>query len=356
MSTSQSELFGNKLWKWKETKKTSYNYKGERNSKHYKMFKKICRLTQSKLKTYLEMRLDAYYDTVYTGDGYIYAKGTNSNVVLTAHMDTVNEPQGRICTDIYEYYDKKNKRHILSSPQGIGGDDRCGIYAILDVLAMTDIRPTIIFCEDEESGGVGSDKFCRTKFIKEVTDNASFMIEIDRANANDAVFYEEDNAEFQKYVMDITGNKEAYGSFSDICNLSEESGVSSFNISCGYYNAHTTDEYVVMEELEACIQKVIKLLKANQEDGKKFKYEPYVYYKNSYGYDYGFGYSYNYGKRYGVSSAYGTNEVAVEFIFYRSDKQESAVVYGDTFEECVGTFLMDNPDLCWGNVYDYHEF
>lgn len=347
MST-QSTLFDS--FKKSKANVITYNKKGEKNSNHYKQFKNICRMTQMKLKDYLIERLCEYYNEVYADDGFIYVKGINSNVLLTAHMDTVHEPQGRICTDIYEYYDKKNKRHILSSPQGIGGDDRCGIYAIIKILETTEFRPYIIFCEDEEIGGVGSAKFCKTVLSDEVAKEVNFMIEIDRANANDAVFYEETNEDFQKYVMEVTGTKEAWGSFSDICNLSEETKVSSFNISSGYYNAHTTDEYVVMEELETCIDRVIKLIKANKEDDKKFEYVEYVYSSSSKYYDYSYGYGYGYGK------SYGYKDVCVEFMFYGKDgKDYVEVVDGESFEECVGSFLMSHPSLSWNDVVDYYE-
>jgi len=348
MST-QSTFF----WKKSKDTKVNYNCKGEKNSKHYKKFKNICRLTQKELKTYLEEVLANYYDEIYSDDGFLYVKGINSNVLLTAHMDTVHEPQGRICTDIYEYYDKKNKRHILSSPQGIGGDDRCGIYTIINILERTNFRPYIIFCEDEEIGGVGSKKFCKTTLSDEVANEVNFMIEIDRANANDAVFYEETNAKFQKFVMDVTGNKEAFGSFSDICNLSEETLVSSFNISCGYYNAHTTDEYVVMEELEVCIDKVIKLIEADKKDEQKYIYEPDIYYNYGNGYNYGYGY---YG--YGYGSSKNDVECEVEFIWYdkKTGKETSDITYGTSLEDCVGQFLISHSDLCWNDVVDYQEY
>ena len=172
------------------------------------------------------------------------------------------------------------------------------------------------------------------------------MIEIDRAHATDAVFYEETNAKFQRFVKDVTGNEEAWGSFSDICNLSEETKVSSFNISCGYYNAHTTDEYVVMEELEACIGKVIDLLKADKNDEQKFVYEPdtYYHYGNTYN-GYGFGWGQD-------------PEYEVEFSYYdnKTGNEESDIASGTSFEDCVGQFLILHSDLCWNDIIDYEEY
>ena len=113
-----------------------------------------------------------------------------------------------------------------------------------------------------------------------------------------------------------------------------------------------------MEELETCIERVIKLLKANQEDGKKFDYNPHVYYWNTKefnNYNY-YGYGYGYGNNYKSSSYKDKDvEVGLEVMFYRDGKEESDFIVGESFEECVGIFLLNNPDLSWGSVFDYNE-
>ena len=328
---------------WKKEVATNYDYKGRLNTKSHRWFKNICRMKQMNLKSYLDAKLNYYYKEVINGDGFLYARGTNSNVLLTAHMDTVHEKNGRVCKDIYEY--KKNGKTILSSPQGIGGDDRCGIYTILKILADTDFRPSILFCEDEEIGGVGSSKFCKTEYVKEL-EGLNYMIEIDRANKNDCVFYDDDNKEFQRYIEDVSETELSYGSFSDICNLSEATEVSSVNLSCGYYNAHTTSEYVVFEELELCIERIKTLLEVNQADDKKFKYEVerwYSYNNNNY-----YGY-------YGYNNNIKNSEVCVEFSYEEDGKTCYDCTIGYSVEECVGMFLIDHPDLSWNKVLDYFE-
>ena len=337
-------LFDNWNWGFKKTTTTNYNHKGKLNTKNYKKFKDICRLTQKQLKRYLQARLESYYDkaTIINEDGYLFVPGTNVNVLLTAHMDTVHTSNVK---DIYEYKTKDGKT-ILSSPQGIGGDDRCGIYAILRVLETTELRPTILFCEDEETGGVGSGKFCKSNHLKAI-EKLNYMIEIDRANANDCVFYDDNNEEFQDYIEKNSETKLAYGSFSDICNLSDYSYVSSFNISCGYYNAHTTSEYVVMEELYTCIYRIKQLLKLNQIDNKSFVYEPTRYYGKWFDNNI---YDIKKDARY----TYGDFNYGCEFYYYVNGKKEGReYVDGNTFEECVGIFLLMHSDISWSDVYDY---
>ena len=89
-----------------------------------KYFEYLCKMPQRQLKLHLADKLEKYDgDTVYR-DGYIYHKGTHP-VLLVAHLDTVHKnPPKKF---VY-------KNGALSSPSGIGGDDRCGVYIILDIL------------------------------------------------------------------------------------------------------------------------------------------------------------------------------------------------------------------------------
>ena len=82
-----------------------------------KNFENICKMSQGKLKAYLTKYLKRHYNYVKSSDGFLYAKGTFP-VLLVAHMDTVHKDA--VQQVIYE-------GNIISSPQGIGGDDRCGI-------------------------------------------------------------------------------------------------------------------------------------------------------------------------------------------------------------------------------------
>ena len=161
-----------------KAKTYEYPYKGRKNETDFPEFIQICKLSAKKLKQYLcgEMKKIYGKDNTVIGDGYIYCRG-DVPVLLTAHMDTVHK---KLVTDFYEdiQTDKNGKvTHTISSPQGIGGDDRCGIYAILKVIE-SGYLPYVLFCEDEEIGGIGSGKFCKTKYITELS-NMKFLIELD---------------------------------------------------------------------------------------------------------------------------------------------------------------------------------
>ncbi len=313
-------------------------------------FKNICKKTQDELKMYLENVLCKTYpkSEVINGDGFLYVKGSDP-VLVTAHMDTVHKQK---CKDIKEI--KKDGKKALWSPQGIGGDDRCGIWMIVKMLSETNYRPSVLFCEDEEIGGVGSSKFCRTVYVDELRE-LKYLIELDRAHENDAVFYNCGNKEFQKYIMETTGLEKEYGSFSDIGHLSPACDKASVNISCGYYNQHTLEEYVVFKELKANYDKVLKLMK-DLDNAKSYDYqEDRPIYSSIWDglYDYTHQYS-------GIKTWDDEDETyhftCVEFWFYDKKGDECYDEYcGSSVEECVGMWAMDHPDLSFSDIYDYNE-
>ena len=124
-----------------------------------KSFIDICKMTQSKLKTYLNAYLTSVGYNTTVGDGFVYAEG-KVPVLLIAHMDTVHK---EICKDIVEENGK------ISSPQGIGGDDRCGCFMIMNI--VKELKCSVLFCEDEEIGGIGARKFVKSDVFDDVDVN-----------------------------------------------------------------------------------------------------------------------------------------------------------------------------------------
>lgn len=200
---------------------------------------------------------------------FILVKG-NAPVMLVAHLDTVHpEPVKEICASA--------EGNILMSPQGIGGDDRCGVYALNKIYAQAEIKPYLLFTCDEEIGGVGADKFClahRTGLLPAELNALKLLVEIDRKGKKDAVYYDCDNPTFEKYISS-KGFKTAHGSFSDISVVASELGVAAVNLSSGYYNAHTLHEYINRKHLERTVSKVTEIVSdAAQIDFQQFKYIP----------------------------------------------------------------------------------
>lgn len=100
----------------------------------------IFKFPQDKLKAALVCHLrDKGYSPI-VRDGFVYAEG-EIPVLLVAHMDTVHKHT----PDIICMSDDKS---IMMSPFGIGGDDRCGITMILEIIK--ELRCHVLFTEDED--------------------------------------------------------------------------------------------------------------------------------------------------------------------------------------------------------------
>ena len=192
-------------------------------------FETVLRLRQPELKEALgEELLEMGYPSI-SRKGFLYAPG-EIPVLLVAHMDTVHyEPPSIICYS-------KDGRYIMS-PQGIGGDDRAGVYMILQILQRVNCH--VLFCEDEESGGHGAKAFTKSGIKMDV----NYIIELDRKGDNDAVYYGCDNPEFREFIHSF-GFQESIGSFSDISILAPHLKTAAVNLSTGYYYAHRNHEMI----------------------------------------------------------------------------------------------------------------
>ena len=83
-----------------------------------------------------------YRGVVFAKDKFILVCGV-APVMLVAHLDTVHaESVKDIC--------KTDGGNILMSPQGIGGDDRCGVDALNKIYNLSAVKPHLLFTCDEE--------------------------------------------------------------------------------------------------------------------------------------------------------------------------------------------------------------
>ena len=303
-----------------------------------KKFRKILMMGQYELKAYLKNVLKSSGYKVVDGDGYLYAKGIEP-YLLTAHMDTVHKQ--RIKT-IDEFVDA-SESHIITSPQGIGGDDRCGVYMILELIKK--YKCSVLFCEDEEIGGVGSGKFCKTKYIDDLKE-MKFLIELDRQGKRDAVFYDCDNEDFIKFVENETGFREEWGTFSDISHLAPACGVAAVNLSVGYYKQHTTSEYIVLEEMEDAIRATERLIEA--ECPNQFEYIEARYWKSAYdsAYEYYGGY-YN-------EKEFAYAEYEYEVCYEENGEWKYQEIPASSMREAVGAFLIEHDEMRFKDIVDVY--
>jgi len=188
-------------------------------------------------------------------DNLYITKGTaDTYPCIVAHMDTVhNITKGGI-----------EVAHSISNPDvvfginpdthrltGIGGDDKCGIYAALHCL---EILPEckVAFFVDEEIGCVGSSQ-ANIDFFN----NCRFVIQADRRGNNDFVYDICGPLSSEAFIEDVRpilkkfGYKMVKGMMTDVESLRDQDvGVSVANMSAGYYLPHTDSEYISLNDLE----------------------------------------------------------------------------------------------------------
>lgn len=244
-------------------------------------FEDIIKMTQEELFDTLSSK---YWGAISNKGKYILVKG-EAPIMLVAHLDTVHHDRVKtIC--------KSENGNIIMSPQGIGGDDRCGVYALTKVYKNATKKPWLLFTCDEETGGHGADKFVKdyaNELLPIELDDMKLIVEIDRKGKNDAVYYDCGNTDLEAYITS-KGFKTQFGSFSDISLIAPAMGVAAVNLSSGYYNAHTQHEYINRKHLENTIATVsIIVAEASHEDFSRYEYVDL--YDDGYSWDYGYKYS-----------------------------------------------------------------
>jgi putative aminopeptidase FrvX len=195
----------------------------------------------------------------------VYAlKQTDENVThfpcVVAHTDTVHaidtinvkeemlpNAQKEIKLALKAYNDNGN-------PTGIGGDDKCGVYACLELLKELPNLKAAFFVAEETGckGSFNSDP----EFFK----NVGYVIQFDAPENNmiseylmskpmfnrDSQFFEVGGRLITEHFPGDT--KYHRHPYTDIYPLNQRYGISCFNISIGYYNYHTKNEYVVVDD------------------------------------------------------------------------------------------------------------
>ena len=214
-------------------------------TKHdYLVIKHLCGLTQEDLLSQMHKFLAKHYQNTWVEDYAVFAEG-EIPVTLVAHLDTVFE----VTPDDF-YFD--GKKGVLWSPQGLGADDRAGVFGILKLISLG-FKPNILLVTDEELGCVGAEAV--VKDYPTCPFESNFIIELDRRGRNDCVFYNCGNTDFMEYI-ETFGFETKLGSFSDISVLAPKWDQAAVNLSVGYFNEHSYHEYLNVNYLFETIEKV----------------------------------------------------------------------------------------------------
>lgn len=237
------------------------------------LFETIAKMTQPALFRSMRKYLKKYYkaENIVATQQYILCEG-ELPVMLVAHTDTVfKTPPQRI------YYDPKQT--TMWSPEGLGADDRAGVYLIWR-LVQAGYKPHICLTTDEELGGLGA-----MQLVKDIPDcpfDIKYIVELDRQGTNDCVFYSCANEQFQIFVESY-GFITDWGTFSDISDICPAWGVAGVNLSVGYKGEHKETEILNTHAMLDTFRKVKEMLQGcTDEDVPHFEfimdiYEKYFY-------------------------------------------------------------------------------
>ena len=231
--------------------------------KDYRLFEKLVSLSEKEMVRAMTQLIKSKYDNVIATKDYIIAIG-DIPIALVAHMDTVFKFP---VSDLY--YDQR--KGVLWSPEGLGADDRAGIFAIIKIL-QDGLRPSVILTTGEEDGGVGACAIC-DKYPECPIEGLKYMIQLDRRGTNDCVFYDCYCPEFVDYVESF-GFCERWGSFTDISFLMPQWQTVGVNLSVGYEDEHSKQEILNINPLFDTIKKVKKML--TEQEIPDFKYDELV--------------------------------------------------------------------------------
>lgn len=236
-------------------------------------------LNQFRMFTYIIRELHKIECKYFTYNGCIYVTKGNSNSYpcIVSHMDTVHEIVENL-TPIEVNGNITGINAVTMEQTGIGGDDKVGIYIALQSLKKFD-NIKLVFFRDEEIGCLGSYNPC-FDFFKD----CRFILQCDRKGNKDFIVNANNTSlssnKFQNDVLPII-KKYGYsfntGMMTDVMAL-KESGIdcSMANISCGYYNPHSPDEYINLKDLKRCQDMVFDLIE-NLSSTYTHKYKKKVY-------------------------------------------------------------------------------
>lgn len=230
-----------------------------------KIFTTLVQMSQAAVMSTMETYLRNKYERVVKADGYLYAIG-DLPITLMAHADTVFPT-----TNKEIFYDRE-KNVIWGGAEGLGADDRAGIFAIIRIIEESQKGlPHIIITEDEEKGCVGASKL--VKNVSKPFAEMRYIIELDRRGKDDCVFYDCNNEEFSNYISSFGFTKE-FGSFSDISEVCPVWGIAGVNLSVGYESEHSYSERLYVNHLLETISKVLIMLKDVVNLKDSFEYIP----------------------------------------------------------------------------------
>lgn len=242
-----------------------------------------------------ESRLIKYLEDDLTKNGYSYTKDDIGNIFVTkgvsnnyplfvAHTDTVHRVDEDLTIKRYNHNDNRHKNKLAltgynsktNEPSGCGGDDKCGVYLALEMLDHLE-NVKVAFFVSEEIGCIGSNY--AVKYNKEFFSDVGYAIQYDSPEGDSlsATLMGKELFETSKVFRDkVSGLILEHGidkwerhPYTDIWPMLENFDYCCLNLAAGYYKYHTSNEYVIVDDVQNAFDLGVKLFNVLGEN----KYE-----------------------------------------------------------------------------------
>jgi di/tripeptidase len=244
-------------------------------------------LTENNIDHYVDDKMNVYATKQETSElpEDFYFPCVISHTDTVHNIDTINieemmlpNAQGEIKPSLKAYNDS-------NLPTGIGGDDKCGVFACLTLLKELPNLKAAFFVS-EETGCHGS-RAADPKFF----DNVGYGIQFDAPEnwmitekCFGQILFDRDSDFFQKVDEVLTEGmvnedmQYMVHPYTDVYALRSLFDFSCVNFSIGYYDYHTKNEYVVIEDVFNGIEMGRKMI---QSLGYNLHYKKAQQYKNN---------------------------------------------------------------------------
>lgn len=238
------------------------------------------------LRRYIKNFLDARSIPYENFNGNIIGINHPGKPIISAHMDMINTDrytlkgqEDSVRNPIFEidddacirlFYEEEITSHYASKYQygkvttkadktrqqtSLGADDKNGIFVLLKLLEGG-VPVNFVLTHGEECGMIGSRQIVEDEIIARQIEGCQYAIVIDRKNSSDIIGYK------NKYCLAMDDRLEQFAKqnrFSYKCERGVACDMDKFsaliegvNLSCGYYKAHSKEEYTNLNELKEC--------------------------------------------------------------------------------------------------------
>ena len=222
-----------------------------------------------------------YIDIDNLGNMYLIKGTADYYPCFVAHLDTVHQKVDMVVEEEMlpnaqgeSKLSLKAYEEISGEPTGIGGDDKAGVFICLELLKEMEVCK--IFLAVAEETGCNGSREANPDFFKDV----GYAIQFDSTENNTmsktlmgVPLFEEKGTFINKVKNTIKEHgltEWKHHPYTDTMILKNNFDFSCLNFAAGYYNYHTSEEYVVVEDVQNTLnlaKKVVEIL-----ENKKHKF------------------------------------------------------------------------------------